>query len=226
MHFILVTNYKKKLLLLFSILMFWILIIIGTGILIDETVKYTVNVNSHLSFSYPATFNLSNIYSKNDNSAPYLQASNSNYKNFINFKSMDEVFEFSYPSIFEINKQNFPGSEILYHIDFHNKQEKMKSGFVQEWSLPYSLEKFLEDSKKSAMVDFINFSSKKIKVNNLEGYFWEYVIKSASGNYKGLEVFLSKNSKLYRISYFMPEKDYNNSEYEMFWKIVKSLKVN
>jgi len=205
--------------------MLWILIIVGTGLLIDETVKYTVTINSHLSFSFPATFNISNVYTKDDNSAPYLQASNNNYKNFIDFKSADEGFEFSYPSIFEIDMKSFPGSEILYHIDFQNKQEKMKAGFVQIWSLPISLEKFLEQSKQSAMEDFINFSSKKIKVNNLEGYFWEYTVKGASSNYKALEVFLSKDSKLYRISYFMPEKKYNNDEYEMFWKIVKSLKI-
>ncbi|MHB8065547.1 MAG: PsbP-related protein [Ruminiclostridium sp.] len=226
MHFILVTNYKKKLLLLFSILFLWILIIVATGLLINETVKYTVTVNSHLSFSCPVTINISNIYTKNDDSTPYLQASNSNYKKFIDFKNTSEGLEFSYPSIFKINEQSFPGSEILYHIDFQSKQVKMKRGFVQIWSLPYSLEKFLEESKQSATVDFINFSSKKIKVNNLEGYFWEYTSKGVTENYKALEIFLSKNSKLYRISYFMPEKEYSNDEYEMFWKIVKSLKIN
>jgi len=226
MYFILVKNYKKKLILLFSILTLWVLIVVGTGVLIDETVKYTVTVNSNLSFSYPANYSISNIFSKDDNSAPYLQASNSNYKNFIDTKTAEQGFEISYPSIFEINKQNFPGSEILYHIDFRNKQEKAKGGFVQVWSLPYSLDKFLEDSKQSAMVDYINFSSKKINVNNLNGYFWEYTTKGTSENYKALEVFLSKNSRIYRISYFMPEKKYNEAEYETFWQIVKSLKVN
>jgi hypothetical protein len=155
-----------------------------------------------------------------------VQASNSIYKTFIDFKSSEEGFEFSYPSIFEINKKNFPGSEILYHIDFQNKEQKMESGFIQVWSLPYSLEKFLEDSKQAAMVNFIDFSSKKIRVNDLNGYFWEYTVKSPSENYKALEVFLSKNPKIYRISYFLPESNFDNEEYEMFWKMVKSLKVN
>lgn len=223
---ILVTNYKKKLLLFLSIFLLWILIIVGAGLLIDETLKYTITINSQLSFSCPAMFNISNVYARNDNSAPYLQASNSIYKDFIDFKSSEEGFEFSYPSIFEINKQNFPGSEILYHIDFQNKQEKTKRGFVQVWSLPYSLEKFLEDSKQNAMVNFINFSSRTIKVNNLEGYFWEYTFKGDSGYYRALEVFLLKNSKLYRISYFIPEKKYNSVEYQLYWKIVESLKVS
>ncbi|HEY5583920.1 MAG TPA: hypothetical protein VIK78_05445 [Ruminiclostridium sp.] len=226
MYFILVTNFKKKLLLSFSILSLWVLIVVGTGVLIDETVKYTVTVNSNISFSYPATFSISNIFSKNDNAAPYLQASNSNYKKFIDSRSSEAGFEISYPSIFEVNKQNFPGSEILYHIDFRNKQDKAKGGFVQVWSLPYSLEKFLEESKQSAMVDYIDFTTKKIKVNNLDGYFWEYTSKGTSENYKALEAFLSKNSRIYRISYFMPEKEYNTNEYEIFWQIVNSLKVN
>ena len=95
MYFILVTNYKKKLLLFFSILLLWVLIIVGTGLLVNKTVKYTVTVNSQLSFSCPATISISNVYSKMDNAAPYLQASNSNYKNFIDFKSTEEGFEFS-----------------------------------------------------------------------------------------------------------------------------------
>lgn len=225
MHLIFVTNYKKKLLIIFSLLLLWLLIVLGTGILIDKTVKYSVTIDNHLSFSYPATLNILNLYSKNDNSAPYIQASNSNYKSFIDFKSADEGLEFSYPSIFEINQLKFSGGEILYHIDFQNKQDKKKAGFIQVWNMPISLEQFLQESKKSAMVDFINFSSKKIKVNNLEGYLWEYTVKGSSMNFKALEVFLSKNSKLYRISYFVPEKEYSKDEYEMLWKIVESLKV-
>jgi hypothetical protein len=226
MHFILITNYKKKLLLFFSILLLWILLIEGSGILIDKTVTYTITLNSKLSFSYTSALSISDIYAKYNDSAPYLQASNSNYKNFIDYKSPEEGIKFSYPSIFEINTQSFPGSEILYHIDFQNKQDKMKRGFIQVWNLPYSLDTFLENSKKTSLENFMNFTQQKIKENNLSGYLWEYVIKGNTENYKGLEVFLSKNSKLYRISYFVPENKYNKDEYDMFLKIVKSLKVS
>ncbi len=225
MYIISIDNYKRKLLFLFLMLVLLILIIIGTGLLINNAVKYTVNFNDNISISYPATYTISNVYSKADNSAPYLQASNTSYKSYINYKSIDEGIEFSYPSIFKINSKTFPGSEIVFHLDFQNKKEKLKSGFVQVWNLPYSLEKFLENSKQTAMEDFINFSSKKIKVNNLEGYFWEYDVSRASGNYKALEVFLSKGSKMYRISYFIPEKLYGKDEYEMYWKMVDSLKI-
>lgn len=225
MSFIKVTNLKKKLLVSLSIILFWALLIIGTGYVLNYTVKYSVIINSDLRFSYPSGVSISDIYSRKNNSSPYIQSSNNNFKSFIDIKSVDQGFEFSYPSIFKADKQNFPGSEILYHIALQNKQDKSKSGFVQVWNLPYSLEKFLEESKQSAMMDITNFSSSKINVNNLNGYFWKYTIKKAPENYEALEVFLMKNSKLYRISYFLPQSKFNDKEYNLYWGIVKSLKV-
>lgn len=225
MNIIVITDYKKKLLTFSLVIVLWILLIIGAGIIFDKTVEYTVSVNSNISFSYPPALSIKNIYAKNSDSAPYIQASNSSYKNFIDFKSPEEGFEFSYPSIFKIDRQIFPGSEILYHIDLQNKQDKTYTGFVQVWHMPYSLEQFLESSKEAAMNEYINFSSKNIKVNNMNGYFWEYSMESATEKYKALEVFLTKGSKFYRISYYMPEKKYTRADYDMFWKMVNSFKV-
>lgn len=225
MNIIVITDYKKKLLTFFLVILLWILLIISAGIMFNKTAEYTVNINSNISFSYPPDLSIKNIYAQNSDSAPYIQASNSSYKKFIDFKSPEEGFEFSYPSIFKIDRQIFPGSEILYHIDLQNKQDKTYTGFVQVWHLPYSLEQFLESSKEAAMNEYINFSSKKIKVNNMDGYFWEYSMESATEKYKSLEVFLTKGSKFYRISYYMPEKKYTREDYDMFWKMVNSFKV-
>lgn len=224
MYLLLIKNYKKKVIQVLTIFVLSLSVIIGFKILIDKTEKYTV-ISDNISISFPISFSISDIFLKNNYSVPYIQTINSSYKNFINFKSPKEGFEFSYPSIFEITQLNFPGSEILSHIDFKNRDNKLKNGFVQVWNLPYSLEEFLDNSKKNAMVDFTDFSSKKIKMNNLNGYLWEYSFNGALGKYKALEAFFYKNSKLYRISYFMPLNEYNNDEYDMFWEIVKSFKV-
>lgn len=226
MRYIIITNYKRKLLIVLTILLLWALIIVGTGLALNETVRYTFTVNSQLSFSCPAAFKISNIYSKDNNSAPYIEASNSKYKSFVDFKSAEDGFEFSYPSGYKIEEKNFPGTEILYHVDFQSKQDKSKGGYVQVWNIPYSLEKFLDESKQASMIDFISFSSKNIEVNYLKGYIWEYTFRGASENYKALEIFLSKDSKVYQISYHMPEKSFNNDETKLFWNIVDSLKVN
>ncbi len=224
MYLLLIKNYKNKVILVSTIFILSLSMIVGFKILIDKTDKYTF-ISGDISISFPINFNISDIYLKNNHTVPYIQTINNSYKSFIDFKSPKEGFEFSYPSIFEINQLNFPGSEILSHIDFKNKDNKMKNGFVQVWNLPYSLEEFLDDSKKNAMVDFIDFSSKKIETNNLSGYLWEYSFSGASVKYKALEAFFYKDSKLYRISYFMPLNEFNPDEYNMYWQIVKSFKV-
>lgn len=225
MNIIIISNYKRKLLIVITVVILWVLLIIGAGHLYNSKVQYTISINSDISLSYPSTVSIKNVYSKYRDSAPYIQSSNTNYKNFIEFKSQEDGFEFSYPSIFKLDKQSFPGSEILYHIDFQNKEDRKFYGFVQVWSMPQSLEQFLEASKEAAMTEFINFTSNKIKVNGLNGYFWEYTVDSANEKYKSLEVFLAKGSKFYRISYYMPEKDYGKNDYDMFWRMVNSFKI-
>ncbi|WP_027627793.1 PsbP-related protein [Ruminiclostridium cellobioparum] len=225
MNIIIISNYKRKLLIIFTVVTLWILFIIAAGHLYYSKVQYTLYINSNVSLSYPSTISIKNVYSKYSDSAPYIQASNTNYKNFIEFKSQEEGFEFSYPSIFKLNQQNFPGSEILYHIDFQNKEDRKFYGFVQVWNMPQTLEQFLEASKEAATTEFINFTSKKVKVNGLNGYFWEYTVDSADEKYKALEVFLAKGSRFYRISYYMPEKDYGKNDYDMFWRMVESFKI-
>lgn len=225
MHILVVTNFKKKLLMAFLVILFWAIMIAGAAFLIDTSLKYIVTIDNQLSFSYPSSFSISTVYSVDDKATPYIQASNSNYKNFIEFKSLEENFQFSYPSIFQIEKQNFPGSEILYHIELQNKKDKNYVGFVQVWNMPYSLEKFLESSKENSLAEFLSFSSEKVTINNVNGYFWDYTVKSGIGNYRNLEVFLKKGSKLYRISYYIPENKFNEDEYNMFWKMVNSLKI-
>lgn len=225
MNTIIISKHKRKLLLITAAVIIWILLIIGAEQLLDSTVIHTICVDSTISLSYPATISIKKVYSKFSDAAPYIQASNNDYKKFIEFKSPEEGFEFSYPQLFKLDQQSFSGSEILYHIDFQNKNDKKIYGFLQVWKISQSLEQFLEVSKEAAMTEFHNFSSKKITVNGLEGYFWEYSADSANGRYKSLEVFLSKGTKFYRISFYIPETEYGKNDYDMFWKMVKSFKA-
>ena len=217
---------RKKLILLITLIVFSVGIISFVCIFCQGSSYYTITVNSQISFSYPIDFSIKNVYANDPASTPYIQASNSKYKSFIDYKSPEDKFHFSYPSNFKLYQQAFPGSEILYHVDFQNKGDNSFTGFVQVWNLPYELSKFLEESKENSLTDFINFNSKEIEVNKMKGYFWEYTVKGAKENYKTLEVFLSKDSRLYRISFYIPEKNYTDVDYEMFWKMVNSLKVN
>ncbi len=219
-------NQRKKLVMLIAFIVFTVGIISFVCIFFKENSYYTITVNSQISFSYPMDFSIKNVYASDPASAPYVQASNSKYKSFIDYKSPEDKFHFSYPSNFKLYQQAFPGSEILYHVDFQNKNDNAFTGFVQVWNLPYELNKFLEESKANSLTDFINFKSKEIQINKMKGYFWEYTVKSSKENYKTLEVFLSKDSRLYRISFYIPETEYTNEDLDMFWKMVNSMKVD
>lgn len=226
MYVINVRKYKRKLLILLGSVILWIIVMVGADYIYDSTVHYTLSINSNISFSYPASLTVTNIYSRFPDASPYITASNSSHKSFIDFKSPEEGFEFKYPSVFKLDQQSFPGNEILYHIDFQNTQDKKYYGFVQVWNMPYPLEEFLESSKEASMNEFIEFTSEKIEVNGVKGYFWNYTIEAANGKHKNLEVFLSKGSKLYRISYYVPAKNYTKKDYDMFFEMVNSFKIN
>lgn len=219
-------NHRKNVLMLLAFFVLLAGIIFFASVFFYENSCYTITVNSQISFSYPVDFSIKNVYASDPASAPYIQASNSKYKNFINYKSPEDNFHFSYPSNFKLHQQAFPGSEILYHVDFQNKKDNSFTGFVQVWNLPYELSKFLEESKENSLSEFTNFNSKEIEVNKMKGYFWDYTVKGAKENYKSLEAFLVKDSRLYRISFYIPEKNYTVEDYDMFWKMVNSLKVN
>ncbi|PYG86840.1 hypothetical protein LY28_02660 [Ruminiclostridium sufflavum DSM 19573] len=225
MYLLLVKNYKKNIYIMALAFILLVTAVIISKIVLTKTADYVVMVNEYLSVSYPMSLTISDIYSKNDETVPYIQASNDSYKSFLNYKCPEQGIEFSYPGIFEINESNFPGSEILCHINFKSKENTLKNGFIQVWNLPFSLEDFLKKSKETAMVNFTDFKSEKIVVNNIEGYLWDYSFNSDSGKYKALEAFLSKNSKLYRISYFIPQNEYGTDDYNIFMGIVNSLKI-
>lgn len=226
MYSLFIKKNKKKLSMAIGMIVFLVVLIVAVYSFFDESIRYTITVNSQVSFSYSSDLSIKNVYASDPSSAPYVQASNSKYKSFIDYKSAEDKFQFSYPSNFKLSEQAFPGSEILYHVDFQNKSDNSFMGFVQVWNLPYDLGKFLESSKENSLSDFINFKSKEIEVNKMKGYFWDYTVKSAKENFKALEVFLSKGSKMYRISFYIPEKKYTDEDYDMFWKMVNSLKVH
>lgn len=144
---------------------------------------------------------------------------------YVSYKSADGKFSFMYPSSFLIERKNFLGDEILYHIDFHDKY-RVLIGFMQVWNLKDSLEEFLENSKAASRLDYTYFVSKPIIIDKTFGYFWDYVVINSERKYiKGSEVFLEKHNKMYRISYFVPENLWDKRQSEIFNNIIYSLKI-
>lgn len=229
MFIIYVSSYKKKIAVSGIIFLLWVFMFFAADFIVNNSLIFKVTINNCLSFSYPYSIQLDGIYLKDRLESNAIEA-NSSYRKpiaqkFTNYNSLKGKFSFNYPSAFTIQQKDFPGSDILYHIDFHNA-EKTAHGFVQVWNLPYPLKDFLEQSKSVSKQNFKSFVSKPIYVNNEPGYLWDYVVKVKDGTYyKGMEVFFQKDGRMYRISYFIPAKLWNKTQSKIFWNMVYSFKT-
>jgi len=199
-----------------------------SGSFFSKSLIMNLTINNYLSFSYPLKYTVENIYvssALDDNS---IQTSLSFKKpatqKFSDYKSIKGNFSFSYPSLFELSEKEFEGAEILYHIDFADKAKSVH-GLVQVWSLQDSLGDFLNNSKSLSEQNFKYFNSSALSLNGNKGYYWDYIIATNKDNYKASEVFLEKNNRVYRISYFVPRKKWDKYHEDIFWGIVKSFKT-
>ena len=224
-----VKNYKRKLILFSGILVLWICMFFTADFLINNNLLFNITINNCLEFSYPYGMVVDNILVSENATEKSIQSgyffSRPATQEFSNYKSLEGKFSFDYPTAFTIKPQQFSGSEILYHIDFRNK-EGTTHGFVQVWNMPVPLDEFLKNSKAVSQQKYIYFKSNYLKVNNIPGYFWDYVVLANNVYFKGNEVFLKDKDLMYRISYFMPETDWNDDQSELFWNMVKSFKIN
>jgi hypothetical protein len=220
-----VNNFRKRIAKLFLVSILWTGVIVWALYAFGSNVRFTITVDNNMTFSYSNNIIITNIYSNGKRPISTIQASNSAKNALIEVKVPEQKLQFSYPSTFKVSKQDFPGSDIIYHIDFTNKEKKGSTGFIQVWNMPYSLDNFLKNSKENSLSEFLEFNSQKVNVNGLDGFLWEYIVKSPNGNFKGLEVFLQRDSKLYRVSYFIPQSLYTIGDKNTFTEIVNSLKV-
>lgn len=228
MRIIIITNYKRKAFLLASIIFFQVLMFYTGNYLLKNSLLLNITIDNCMEFSYPLDMEIEDILiSENagdgsiQSSAPFTRPV---ARQFANYKSLQGKFSFDYPSAFVLVPQEFSGTDILYHIDFHSKADSDR-GFVQVWNMPGPLDKFLESARETSQQTYGYFKSGSIKVNGVPGYYWDYSVLADGIYYKGSEVFLKKEGRMYRISYFVPEADWNEQHSELFGNIVKSFKI-
>lgn len=227
LYVIFIKNYKKKIVRTCILVFAWLGLFLLVNFILSKNMNYILTINNCLSFSCPADFTVENVFINEINKdgsietgLPFIKPRTETFKNFISEKGK---FGFDYPSIFTIDEQEFSGSDILYHVELRSEYS---NGFVQVWNLPYPLAEFLDKAKSTSQLNYQYFSSKPIKLNNLNGYVWDYSIIDRNGKQiKSNEVFLQKDDKLYRISYFIPEELWNSYQKKLFYDIVNSLKI-
>lgn len=137
-------------------------------------------------------------------------------------------YEFSLPTDWSLKEQSFGGGEIEYHGDFFSKDNKIK-GIVEVWNINMPLLNFLKNSQLSStgVVEFKFYKIEPYKIGNYDGYLVEYSRKGADNKYyRAKEYFIpSKNNRFFRMSFYIPETNYNEALKQYIENIVFRTKV-
>lgn len=212
-----------------AVLVFFQVLMFYTGsYLMKNSLLLNITIDGCLEFSYPLDMAVDGVYVNKQAREASIQSSGilrePEARQFTNYESLQGKFSFDYPTAFALEPQEFNGADILYHITFRSKTEA-DQGFVQVWNMPSSLEDFLKKSLDTSRQTFKYFKSGRVTVNGIPGYYWDYSVLSGDRYYKGNEVFLKKDGRMYRISYFVPESDWNEERSVMYKNIVRSFKI-
>ena len=157
-------SFRKKLINLALFAAAWALFFTLGSYAVDNMLLFSISVDSSADFSYPYAIEVDDIWitdAYSDKAAvsvycPYEPKT----REFTDFESVEGSFSFKYPSAFIIKPQNFNGTDILYHIDFHEINGKAH-GFVQVWNMPGSLGDFLKKSFEASEKTYKFFNSKE-----------------------------------------------------------------
>ncbi len=144
------------------------------------------------------------------------------------YNVMNDTFHFELPDTWDTHEVSFAGGEILYHLNFTSKDKRIH-GFVQVWNISKPLKQFIEDSKNSAtgVVDFKYFNVKEMMAGDRKGYLIDYSRANQKGEYnKAYEAFIDgSQNTVYRVSFFVPEKEWRNYYKIIFDKVIHSIKI-
>jgi hypothetical protein len=226
---VIIRNLKKRIVVLAVLVFLWISVFFLSHIIISNMPISKITIDDIFTFSFPLLITAERIYINQQYEETITVSSNiakPEHQKFSTYISLKGKFTFEYPSIFALSEKDFPNSDILFHIDFNDNQGIIH-GFVQVWHLPYSLKQFLDDSKANSTLQFKDFISKELDIDEKKGYLWDYTVLSDNDKkyYKGMEFFFKKKDNMYRISYFVPVKQWNKTNKSIFWNMVKSFKV-
>lgn len=223
-----ISSFRKKILYILIIALLWVLAASAAGLLFRELPINRLLIENYMSFSCPSAIRVTNIYvlrGIDEAIETNLTLGRYSCRQFNSYESIEGKISFDYPVDFTLSPQKLPGNEIIYHIDYTDDREMIR-GFVQVWNLEMPLERFLKGSLETSNIRFLEFKSGNAILDSMPGILWEYTLRGNDGiEYKGMEVFAQENEKMFRISCFVPLKDWNKKTASVFWKMVKSFKV-
>ncbi|NLG89365.1 MAG: hypothetical protein GX494_09185 [Clostridiaceae bacterium] len=225
MHILVLT--RKKYLLITVIFIFFVLAYTLAVIIRHILPETEIVIARRISLILPNSTKMSDIYMSSKEDSPIIETGlrfEDKWKTAtVRQYDMSEI-TFQYPDALRLDEIIGLGQEIRVHMNFHHANNKVH-GFFQVWKLDRSLEEFLNESKKYSSMTFINFSESAIKVQDLNGFMWEYVFMDTKNDIKGLEAFLENGNEMYRFSMFVMAADYKPQYKRIFKRMFKSLRI-
>lgn len=229
MHVLIVPDFRRRVIGISLLCVLWLSMIVLSDSMSTSTKFTNVSLSDNIKFSYPINMKIDRVYVSEKADVDGVKTtglfSTAPVNVMKNIEAKGLGFSFSFPSAFQISEQSFVGNEILYHVDYSDKGKNI-AGFVQVWNLQTPLKDFLINSKNTSPGNFKNFEMSELKINNLDGYLWDYTAVNDNNSIKALEAFFQKDGKMYRVSYFVPEKSYTKEHEKIFMNILKSLKIS
>ena len=189
--------------------------------------RYMFTLADRFSVLTPKGFYLGQLYNFNtlsyENNVLSTQGSDE-VKELVLPRPDNHMIIFKYPQVVTLGRPTYLSNDISQSVDFTVK-EPPASGLIQIWVLTTPLDDFLETSKNYSTVEYITFSNKKEKRNDLSYTLWDYTFKSGDKTIHGLEAFFDDKPYMYRISIFLNHADYDEKIQTLFDEMVQTVTV-
>ncbi|APQ71737.1 hypothetical protein [Clostridium botulinum] len=148
-----------------------------------------------------------------------------NVSSFKEYNILNGKISYKLPSNWEINEEIINGEDIIYSNSFIDKKNNMK-GFIQLWNYKGDLKAFIKHSKEVSdkqQVDYTKYNVVPVDVNNMKGYLAQYSILKENKEYVAYEYFFKVEEGFIRVSFFVPEKYYQESIETVFNTILENI---
>jgi len=225
MHILVLT--RRKYLIVTVIFILLAMIYALAGIIRHMLPETEIVIARRVSLVFPHSTKMSDIYMSSKENSPIIETvsrSDGKWKTAaIRQYEMSEI-TFKYPDVLRLEEMINLGQEIIIHMNYHHTNNKVH-GFFQVWKLNRNLEEFLNESKKFSSMTFISFNESAIKVNDLNGFMWEYIFMDTKNDIKGFEAFLENGNEMYRFTMFINNTDYKPQYKRIFKRMFQSLRI-
>lgn len=202
-----------------------ILIIVTATIIILSGLlpRFIMTIGGRLSLKTPDGFTVGSMYSFSKDAETSSELSAAAGEAALPFLNAKEI-PFKYPGIINLGVPSYMDDELIQSMDF-KLENPSANGLIQIWNLVGSINDILNRTIESSNMTYLTFKSSQSDIQGFKCISWDYTFESGGANIHGLEAFIEDDPYLYRISMFIPEKNYTDNVLKTFNETVNSVSI-